>query len=532
MSFQDLEISKTTSRISQDFTQIPNYKSFKDLEWKPIEAAIKELDASIQGYQKDPAGSLKERVKVYKNLSDAVKVIANHINSSKSLFQRFISFFVYLSEEERRFGVFAKKVDGLKHVSQREHDKVWFLNKTLSYPILKFIKVLIKSADYQVKYCAFRLVGNHETYSQFVHGDTPFLSISSLLGDIQAFKNDYAAQLKAEDSIELEEHLKQIEKLRKQTVRFMALVLNHAKIPFLNDKTVLQKGMVDHARMFIREIKNLNVGEKTPMYGGYSSKGVGHAVIYEIIRVTKDQYRFIVHNTGEGALHYQGLLQSMYTPNQARSIFYDNLSLETITNVDLFTNLFQILHSETTQSTSTPSMKDVHKILNQYLKTVPTNGPLHHLQTNGTCALDSLICWQSQTLNPALFELFYLYMKKQAMKKLEKLDDQIFLKDRNEQMSKMPDWATSGIFTESIRNSFLTKVKLKTWGNESLKEHLELFNPPKKQEWSIFSGIAATAERAKRYVIKDLINLESDSQKPSESDCRYYYSLAKRISET
>src|SRR5690606_10469682 len=132
-------------------------------------------------------------------------------------------------------------------------------------------------------------------------------------------------------------------------------------------------------------------------------------------------YTFTLVNTGNGVGAFSGLFT--YLKSAMTKQFHDdvipNLTLEDVTNPEFLTNCIELLFNQegSLKALFDPIVKHLAKGDVKNIK----QGRRHWIQTNGTCAHDSVICWKEGRINPVLFSNLMVYMTARGNKLLEKV---------------------------------------------------------------------------------------------------------------
>jgi hypothetical protein len=167
-------------------------------------------------------------------------------------------------------------------------------------------------------------------------------------------------------------------------------------------------------------MEGLKIGESAIVPGGYFGAEGGHGVIYEVKREGEDLFRFSLFNTGEGALFGQGWFGSLRAAwnHRVAAVSFKGLSKEAVTAPSFWIDLLNIA----TQNDAEHSMERVHNRLLTHLvekhKAKQELLEAHELQTWGTCAFDSVMCYLQWKLSKKVFAAFDLFIMNEAKGRL------------------------------------------------------------------------------------------------------------------
>lgn len=443
-------------KVINTFERNPVGNCFAKIDMQQILSVLQDLEETMFCYQKDQCAPLQERVEIFEEYLGVIKKIDFSIQKSKSIFEKIKSLFFYLSKKEEKFCQIKKRAKKSYQSYCLEYKKLWDVFDFYATIFNKHCVDTENSVKEQLKEQAFRLVGKKRTNSWIVNGWDPILAIRSMIKDLSAFLGEFSQNLQDEDHIALQEVIQDFKKME-----LIELKSRYSRMKFFGDKPFSKDLRIrDLAKQIVREIQSLQIGEAVSFSGGYITTKTGHAVVYEIKKREKKSYTFSLYNTGGGVANTNNFILDIYgvlTESQ-QLLQYEKISSENIFNIELFSKLLDYSNNKNTVERS---MRDVYQTLDQCLSTKPVFGSAHHLQTNGTCAWDSLVCWISGRLSPGLFHAFMAYSTKNALEQFHK--------------------------NQKKYHNFLDKESidtLRSWGVLSLREKMSVFtNPVEKNHW-------------------------------------------------
>ncbi len=402
-------------------------KSFKELNFQKIEETAKKSFELLQNLEaRQNAFSFKENVKLYQNLSGSLKQVADHIHQSKSLWKKFLSLFINLNLAEQNLNQVIKKTNAqLGHFTSKE-SHLWVYNNWIVRGLnffgldlnKMFMDRIISQGDKgiaKLKDAAFRVIGEHRVVSKEIEGMEPIHAIENIRKQIDAFLKEASEKISQDQVKELNKIKKilcQAEKFREKLI-VMSLLENEFPDMFGDkiDPELQKQRIKDFCYDLKEKIGMLKSGEFFVVPGGYVNKSEksGHAVSFEIAKNENGTCTFTLVNTGEGVGHFSGIISNLFSAftNHYHDYVIDNLSVEEVAD-EQFWAAHVALWNEGEGSIEKMFKNIVERLAKNDLSKI-AKGKSHWIQTNGTCAYDSLICWMEGKMDPLLFQSFMLF---------------------------------------------------------------------------------------------------------------------------
>jgi hypothetical protein len=208
-------------------------------------------------------------------------------------------------------------------------------------------------------------------------------SYPDLHPDFNGFSQERLAQYYSEDIVSFLENHEEIDENGKEALLNCSLMLQNANCFERIRKN--SKIAVEQAKMMEGKIQNLQIGESCLFLGGTAT----HAVIYEIIRESKECCLFTIINTGADE---KGAKNRKPRELPADSSQYAHKSYLVKSKVLDHNFLVKLIQPKDQRI----GMADVVENINHHLKgkgAEPRLGRLHQSQERGSCAAKSIASW-------------------------------------------------------------------------------------------------------------------------------------------
>jgi hypothetical protein len=181
--------------------------------------------------------------------------------------------------------------------------------------------------------------------------------------------------------------------------------------------------------LIIEKLKNLPINGKLIVPGG----PFGHALVYEICRQNENHFSFKIMNTGDGVGTHTCIRDDTNHIVEARTIVYNDLSIERVTDVNFLRILFQ--YAQNRKGTA----QRLYAFIDRKLNTGDnrTDGRKYHIQNNGVCSYKSLGLALHELIAPEthtgeqepIREKFYQDFKLHRLSKDRALLDEVSLRN-------------------------------------------------------------------------------------------------------
>ncbi|MGE4573855.1 hypothetical protein, partial [Parachlamydia sp.] len=377
------------------------------------------------------------------------------LNSTKTIWQRFVSLFSS-SEEEKEFHKVWKDVIAAKKHEVNTERKLWchfklssseakifkFFTSTLIIPlpltrpawtqyIISENKEKLRSSEGKLKEAYFRTVGNQHLPSS-LEGSSLGKSLQEIKKEIKEFTKYFGSSLNMEARQELEDAQQHLTFAIKISTEIDAISRLDRINKSSEKKEELRNRLSDISYEIQSKITLLEKGKELLLPGGYTNikevNGVqtitGHAVKYVIKKQENDKFSFTVINTGAGAGDYSGTfswLKYLLHDGKHSDYVFDDLAKDQLSTA-FFVSL---LEQNVSTKGNDHSISHIFNILISGLLEGDSSkikeGRRHAVQTNGTCTHDSVCSWLETQLSPELFDAFNLYMTGSGLYRLQKI---------------------------------------------------------------------------------------------------------------
>lgn len=455
---------------------------------QPIQEIVQRSIGMINQYHAEEEKSLKAKIEVYQPLLKNLRGLGDQINDSKTVWQRFLSLFIYLSKGEADLHSLIHQLEEIAQQTEIAEKKLWKGEKTILFNRQKimegqlsvisvpeelefFFKWMewLTPDDFNQQYCDiltalkmtdknalklgsgilkesyFRVIGQHKMSSKILEGSINSRSMKSIRDDIKKFKIRFKNQLTTAQLAQLDDiyqNLKDAQKLALE-ISFDQIRNQWSKEISVFESAAHENNnhelrLADVAYSMQKKMPLLEKNERMIIPGGCHYGDSGHAIIFEVKRENNGTYTFTIVNTGDGVGEFDGLLYNLWHGFITRK-FCDytvkNLSLNQISDLDFLTDLIKPLSS----LEQGESIKDSFQPIIDHLLEGHTDrfehGRQHSIQTNGTCTHDSVMSWIESCTDPLLFESLRLFMTAEG---LENIKHARIEKDKNHLEAKLP----------------------------------------------------------------------------------------------
>lgn len=358
----------------------------------------------------------------YSHLNARLITIKDTMHYRKKWWQKILSFFFYLSDEEQHVCQLQARVSQKLEGIQVIRHKIWDGLDLSKQVVIENNLITIQTPEYQLKHAIWRVLGKNSLNCGKLEGGSPQLSHQQILKDLKSFRT--MANLNKEELNKVKRAEMLLDELNQEAVERKAIYLN-AKV----QKLPINKINHDLAWNKRNKIQKLKPGMSHLMNGGSSN----HAVIYEIQCVSSNQYKFIVYNTGDAAFYGKKEYEIINNQILGRCYtkVYDNLNLDQVSNHHL---LFKLLNSSTPEPVrdqrNEKEMMQVYQYLsNQFAEEGNQNvhdGDMIEYQTTGNCTFACGLGFLRCALELPLYKKLREQMAEKAvadLKQFAEMDD-------------------------------------------------------------------------------------------------------------
>lgn len=451
-SVEFYKLESKIEKINNAAFHTPNSLGVTEAQWAQLTETTKLAHLIFEQIQGDQiATSPQAKLDLFHRVHQKLLNIKTEIRAAKTYYQKFISLFTYLSNEERRFHQFLNRVAASEKEARFDEQKLWIpeeLSRLAHYPILlNVLHWLVKTIsgiplpisrskwnafiqnreqsnlskpEGQVREAYFR-ISDEETLSSSLEGSSRSQSVSSVRDEVKSFAKFMDVLLSPEDRRELAKVGNQLDSIEKISHGFSSLASQEAVL----SKATEKMRVADLAYEVQQQIYGLKPGEELILPGGYNSSSGGHALLYIIKRQEDGRFTFTIVNTGEGVGTYSGTFSFL------KSLLWDGkYSDYVIENVDpscLEPSFLIPLISLQIPKQNHSMEKVFDTIITGLLDGDASQikeGKRHTVQKNGTCTHSCICCWLESSLNPELFHLLDLYMNASGIGQLLTIQNQ------------------------------------------------------------------------------------------------------------
>ncbi|TAL61995.1 MAG: hypothetical protein EPN84_07075 [Legionella sp.] len=408
------------------------------LEWekknqftpREIQEITQQALENIKKYQADMEKSIAGQLDYYQTVYKALYNYQEALWNSKNWWQKFISFFGFITPEERGLqnviNESKEKINENQEKHRAVHIPIWYLR------VLDFFGIDLKNYlsfsgysdlgdDMKLKYLSHHLMGstNLNHYKE-LQGNSFSQAYQNFIDDINEFLNENSL-----DNSTREELAELLNKLNQSTVLTKEIeyaeVLNHLSDHIENDKL-----LDDYAFSVTKSLTNLPNGETLIIPHGSKSKGSAHAIVVEFKKISDGECELRIFDTsGSTELTSFGTqVRSLIAQDKTRPVkkttplFISNLANNSFIN-DLVSPLFLFQNNNI-------SIEEMNKL---FVDLMDNNQLIDDdtqltLQTNGTCAHSSLQAWFKTRVSPQTEALFNSFIVKRALERLNVIHDE------------------------------------------------------------------------------------------------------------
>lgn len=374
--------------------------------------------------------SLTARVETLQQLSSSLRSLSTRISPPKSFSQRILyQLGIGLNPTEKQLWKTIRKVEQTK---QEPYLLVRILKKIRDVFVRSLVNLclyFLDGTENKIKQCAFRTVKNLKfremnLIDDRLHGATFTLTSESLQNDLEQFLKIQGPSLARDQIKSLEEILAQLK--FSHSLYYETALLGSV----FYSQSDFETKLADLSYEIEKKVLQLEIGQNVMIPGGYSgrasAKTTGHAVIYEIARTGTEEFQFAIYNTGEGAEFGKGWWEifKMVWNWAAKPVAFCHLPLQAVIDPSFLIGLlrFHTGHFE-------DKKKDPIKALLSHIQNhcqITHKGtraflPANNLQSWGSCAFDSILCYIKAHLSPELFQSLETFMASKARKELDTL---------------------------------------------------------------------------------------------------------------
>lgn len=440
--------------LSEFDREVPKAVERKDLETPALLAKVQkvaqEAQALAQQISADPnRKSLQYRVDSFTELHSKLSGFADQIYKAKGFWQTLCYFFGCSPAQEKMLYTAVKTINALREKAVKDEARLWNGSGIFSWFqkhehgerwIERFADQFVnhKGEDLseEIKYAAFRLMGDHKFEGESLNGQHQIIAFAHLKADLHFFIQQYGRQLSETSLKELENLYKGLEKGYKYLSKFDTIrhiIHNKDRWSMIFDKDLnnpnvlkelLDKLIGDIVYEIQIDVHNLQPGEEFPLPTSLLYGGAGHGVVFAIKRQLDGNFSFTIVNTGDGTNEFESFLSTLFTSvvhGKFGDYTFKGASLAVISDPTLYENIIKN-HANTDQN---HSIKD---LFNPLLEHFPKHGlrmqqedERHAVQTNGTCSRESALCWEEKNLNPLAYKCLELYTTANAIKHLKSM---------------------------------------------------------------------------------------------------------------
>ncbi len=396
--------------------------SFVDAPTPPYLKKISEqIDLVLPRFEKEER-SLRGKAEVLGNLSKLLQAVAGRISALLPWHVRIANYFHFWETEEQ---ILLRSMISRLGLSLKRSARSYFgeckfsLNNGYVSRILKDDQC---SAMHRIRECAFRVLrGSNKNLANLdskING-APFSNVlHRYVKSIEDFLTRFKADMTEQQIDILENALGLMQVAAKiafeQTLQMDLLGIGINSFP--------KEREADLSYETEEHIDALEVGSRLLLPGGYRSEKSGHAVLYEILRIDENNYRFTVCNTGAGAELEQGffgLLGILFTGKVGKVSYL--VPKEAILDQDFWIDLL----SFETIASSDHSMQKVFELFRDHFTNKhgaePEIGEKHELQGWRNCTFECIATYMESLLPEDLSCCLQQYMIHEANQELSTL---------------------------------------------------------------------------------------------------------------
>lgn len=469
-------------------------KEQKDLT--AMQSIADKYSSQIHSYFNHEPASLKERVKLYKEMRSTAKEVADKINRSRSLIEWFLSCFgVGVGKGEKELIQAQKNLTLLINKTQHEQANNWLPDNlkipekprdwvvSLYYALfgsdlfdeyskpqleahhsiaLKSLQTTaqkdLESVNTQMKLAAFSLAGSNELRGKSVEGINPYIAICAIRSKLEAFYEKLKS-IPSDENIQME--IRKVEEIIRK-ISYAAKISE--KMEFVQRLGRKECHFSDLAFEISEDVRKLSVGDSLLLPGAYLNiEGGGHAVLFEIKHDVPGKYSFRVVNTGDGILELDqvfGILKAAIT-DEVQDYITSGHDLNKIANRNFLTKILKNTCIPQADASAKKMLQPIiDHLLNGEIKKMEKSEP-HFIQTNGSCSYDCLVAWIEGQLGKMMADFFELFILKTDLETVNKLPSQ--------KIATITA-AIPGFFSADLLKGEALVKKMSEWGAETLKK--------------------------------------------------------------
>lgn len=580
------QLSTFSITINQEFPAKKTTNSIHPALWNSVKKATAKAKQIFDQINADSTECTQAKVDLYQNLYQNLQRVKSSVNSSKTLWQRITSLFIYLSQEEAGLHSIMNEVRKAKRKENKLEKELWrpqgfenfpFVLKTIQtvlsfagvdFPITKpeWEKLIekqnaanLQKAPGKLREAYARLIGNKLLPSN-LEGSLRDSSLQSVRSELNDFVKLFRPLFD-------EETILQFRKINEKLVFAEKTALDLAFINRvkLKPKFHSPEDRKKHYQMILADcsyeiqskLHHLPIGEEIIIPGGYTSESnvedkyaiIGHAVLYSIRRQENGKYTFTLINTGEGSGALSGLVSIL------RGLFSGKFCDYVIEDLDLdqLQSSFFIQLLEQQISEKDHSIEKLFKIIIDHLLDGDVKkikeGREHGIQTNGTCTHESIFSWLESVLSPEIFHCFNLYTHGTGLHRLQSLKKEELASHEITQFAGVWEKRTltgkdlvltireigERHFVEHKNHLPRFLAPIKSAFNEAIAKQQELRSKKKDALWNLDKN--ALAERCKELrkesaKLKTELEAEEEQKNKDWQNTSYLGRIGKIISST
>jgi hypothetical protein len=457
MDFRNLsEIEAFSAQVRNAFPAAPSHPfPFNSQDWTRVSNITLKGRQVFSLLEATQMASAQAHLDACTQLRNSLDSVTARIQRTKTIFQRVISLFVYLCQEERELNLLCKAVQKMEAKERRLVNYIWlpsffriFISNSRNF-VNRVYKWFESFDDRSIKgrlSQAYHRVIGKERVSTSLEGRPTSVMLNSVGQDVEEFAERYANHLDPSE-------LARLKKLRHQ-LEFAETFRRELDFITPSPQTE-ERFLADLFYDIQKKIVAMAPGDSLMIPGGYASEdSQGHAVIYKIDRDANSKYRFTLINTGDGAVDNDNevlldalkkllseetfqtnrelierfaakgqlflfLQQGKILPHlQIADKMIEDLELEQLLDPSFFIPILQ-----QNRRKKGYSMKAIDQLIVEKLcrgnRMALKNGPTHSLQANGTCTYESIRIWLYQSLRVETFRAVDLFCIAKGIDRLE-----------------------------------------------------------------------------------------------------------------
>jgi hypothetical protein len=439
------------------YSEVQNLKTLLGQEGETLTEIITQIQNILTTSARHEETSPQASYDFYDELNGALKTYKKEkLYINRSLGSKIRAFFGLAPIEEKQFSLLRKEIKAKIEEFQKLKKQIWqpspedslklaraagqdsldviaayMRPKTNSHSsnlknITRFKSSMFGSQEKAInkmRLLAHRLMGKKRFKDNSLNGLPRNIAVYKIIRDLVKFQTAYKKQLSPRLNQQLENVILYLgTTLDLLDQKEFALLFNRTRWGFIEERKA------DITYGIKKTLLLLKPNEKFLLPTGYTvaNNGGGHAIAIEFCRQENNQFKMSLYNTGDGA---EKLLDSW----KIIKLIFDwfahvhavhDVSIDEITKSTLIDDLFRpSFEPQASAEVGKNAMMAPFKELQQQQRLVQEE-ETYLLQTNGTCAHDSIMAWLSLQLDGHLFRCFKHFVINRSIEKLDSFQQQ------------------------------------------------------------------------------------------------------------